>query len=110
MFDGWENFFLMTGGAAAALIGLIFVVISLMQDRPRSQVLGGAKLYIGSIVLGLSFLLALCGAALAPGIETRDFAIIIGIIAAWGLWRGVRSTIGIGRLKDAHWTDVWFYG
>ncbi|MBV9528733.1 hypothetical protein [Sphingomonas sp.] len=110
MFDGWENFFLMAGGAAAVLIGLIFVVISLMQDRPRSQVLGGAKLYMGPIVLGLSFLLALSGAALAPGIDAPDFAIIIGVIALWGLWRGIRSTIGIARLKEVQWTDVWFYG
>ena len=43
MFAGWSEFFVMAGGAAAVLIGLIFVVISLMQDRPRSQVLAGTR-------------------------------------------------------------------
>ena len=33
MFEGWQDFFLMAGSAAAVLIGLIFVVISLMQYR-----------------------------------------------------------------------------
>ena len=115
MFDGWENFFLMAGGAAAVLIGLIFVVISLMGDRPRSTVLSGSKLYMGPIVLGVSFVLTLCAAALTPGITPPVFACIEGAIAIWGLTRAVSSSLGIGRLtgiggEQAHWTDLWFYG
>lgn len=110
MFSGWENFFLMAGGAAAVLIGLIFVVISLIQDRPRSQVLAGSKLYMGPIVLGVSFVLALSAAALAPGISRCEFAAITGAMALWGLVRGVMSIVGIGRLTKVHWTDIWFYG
>lgn len=110
MFEGWENFFLMAGGAAAVLIGLIFVVISLMGDRPRSQVLAGSKLYMGPIVLGVSFVLALSAAALTPGIGRCAFAAITGLIAVWGLVRAVMSTVGIGRFTKVHWTDMWFYG
>jgi hypothetical protein len=111
MFDGWSEFYLMAGGAAAVLIGLIFVVISLMQDRSRSSVIEGSRLYMGPIVLGVSFVLVLSAAALMPGIERKQFASIATVIALWGLARGVLSTIGIGRLKDGvHWTDIWFYG
>lgn len=110
MFSGWENFFLMAGGAAAVLIGLIFVVISLMQDRPRSQVLAGSKLYMGPIVLGVSFVLALSAAALVPGITRGEFVFVTGAISLWGIVRGVISTLGIGRLTKVHWTDFWFYG
>jgi hypothetical protein len=110
MFEGWDNFFLMAGGAAAVLIGLIFVVISLMGDRPRSQVLTGSKLYMGPIVLGVSFVLALSAAALTPGIGRCQFAGITGVIALWGLVRGAMSTVGIGRFTKVHWTDIWFYG
>lgn len=52
MFEGWGEFYLMAGSAAAVLIGLIFVVISMMQDRPRSTVLTGSMLYMGPIMLG----------------------------------------------------------
>lgn len=110
MFEGWENFFLMAGGAAAVLIGLIFVVISLMGDRPRSTVLAGSKLYMGPIVLAVSFVLALSAAALTPGITRPWYAAITGAIAVWGLVRAVMSTIGIGRFTKVHWTDMWFYG
>ena len=38
MFEGWENFYLMLGPAAAGLIGLLFVVVTLtggLRARPR---------------------------------------------------------------------------
>ena len=110
MFEGWSEFYLMAGGAAAVLIGLIFVVISLMQDRSRDSVLTGSKLYMGPIVLGVSFVLTLSAAALVPGISGHEFAAIAAIVALWGLARGIMSSVGIGRLKEVHWTDLWFYG
>jgi hypothetical protein len=115
MFEGWDDFFLMAGGAAAVLIGLIFVVISLMGDRSRSTVLTGSKLYMGPIILGVSFVLALSAAALTPGIRPCVFAAITAVLSIWGLVRGVMSSVGIGRLcriagDEVHWTDLWFYG
>ena len=96
MFEHWGEFYLMAGGAAAVLIGLIFVVISLMHDRSRSTVLTGSKLYMGPIVLGVSFVLVLASAALTPGIDRDEYALIAGVVAAWGLVRGLMSIAGIG--------------
>ena len=111
MFEDWGEFYLMAGGAAAVLIGLIFVVISLMQDRSRSSVLAGSRLYMGPIVLGVSFVLALSAAALVPDITPHEFAAVAAVVAAWGLVRGIMSTVGIRQLKEqVHWSDVWFYG
>jgi hypothetical protein len=115
MFEGWENFFLMAGGAAAVLIGLIFVVISLMGDRPRDSVLAGSRIYMGPIVLGVSFVLGLSAAALTPDMSPPAFAAVAALAAAWGLVRGVTSAWGIGTLtrigsEKVHWTDLWFYG
>ena len=113
MFEGWDDFFLMAGGAAAVLIGLIFVVITLMQGRSRSSVLAGSRLYMGPIVLNVSFVLALSAAALTPGVGRCAFAAITGAIALWGLVRGIISVVGIRRMgtgPEIHWTDVWFYG
>ena len=110
LFAHWGEFFLLAGSAAAVLIGLIFVVISLMQDRSRSTILTGSKLYMGPIVLGVSFVLVLSATALIPGIKAHEFAAITGAIALWGLARGLMSVVGIQKLKDMHWTDVWFYG
>ena len=111
MFEGWGEFYLLAGSAAAVLIGLIFVVISLMQDRSRSSVLTGSRLYMGPIVLGVSFMLVLSAAALMPGIGRQQFAAIAAVVALWGLARGLMSIRGIHGVRDeVHWTDIWYYG
>ncbi len=114
MFEGWSDFFLMVGSAAAVLIGLIFVVISLMQGRSRSSVLAGSRIYMGPIILGVSFLLVVAAAALTPGITPAAFAIVTGAVGAWGLMRGVMSTLALRTLRTSedppHWTDAWYYG
>lgn len=113
MFKDWSEFYLLAGSAAAVLIGLIFVVISLMQNRSRSSVLAGSKLYMGPIVLGVSFVLVLSAMALTPGVNRKEVAAIILLVALWGLARGIMSFLGIRRRLsggDVHWTDPWFYG
>lgn len=111
MFEGWGEFYLLAGTSASVLIGLIFVVISLMQDRPRSSVLSGSRLYMGPIVLSVSFVMVLSAAALMPHITPMQFAALAAAVALWGMARGIPSAAGIARLKDeVHWTDLWFYG
>jgi modulator of FtsH protease len=61
----WQNFFVMTGGAAAALTGLLFVAMSLhaktiMENRFFSNRAIGTLLSLGSQLL-------LSGAVLIPG-------------------------------------------
>jgi hypothetical protein len=113
MFEGWGEFYLLAGSAAAVLIGLLFVVVTLMQDRTRSSVLTGSKLYMGPVVLHVSFVLVLSAAALAPGITPAAFAAVSGAVAIWGLVRGAFVIAGIKGLAgedSPHWTDLWFYG
>jgi hypothetical protein len=113
MFEGWGEFYLLAGSAAAVLIGLIFVVVTLMQDRPRSSVLNGSKLYMGPVVLHVTFVLVLSATALIPGVSPTEFAVVAGTVSIWGLKRGMISTQGIRALTGAdkpHWTDMWFYG
>lgn len=113
MFEGWGEFYLLAGSAAAVLIGLIFVVVTLMQDRPRSTVLNGSKLYMGPCVLQVTFVLVLSATALIPGVSSTEFAMISGAVSVWGVARGLISIKGIRDLTGtdkAHWTDLWFYG
>jgi hypothetical protein len=63
----------------------------------------------------MSFVVVLSSAALAPGIDGRNFAVIAGVIAIWGASRGIYSVVGLQRLRrgaesEVHWTDTWYYG
>jgi hypothetical protein len=115
MFEGWGEFYLLTGTAASVLIGLLFVVVTLMQDRPRSSVLSGSRLYMGPVVLHVSFVLVLSAAPLAPQITPRALAVIAGAVAIAGAVRGCFVIRGIARWSKGepeapHWSDVWCYG
>jgi len=113
MFEGWGEFYLLAGSAAAVLIGLIFVVVTLMQDRPRSAIMAGSRLYMGPVVLHVTFVLILSAAALVPHITARQFAGVAAAISLWGLVRGVNSLVGISRVPGPdrpHWSDAWCYG
>ncbi len=115
MFEGWGEFYLMAGSSAAVLIGLIFVVVTLMHDQPRSTVLEGARLYMGPVVLQVSFVLALSAAALAKGVTPGAMELVAVLVALWGLVRAVQSVLGIRARRGSpadnpHWTDQWFYG
>ena len=113
MFEGWGEFYLLAGSAAAVLIGLIFVVVTLMQDRPRSTILAGSRLYMGPVVLHVTFVLVLSAAALMPGITPRQFAVVAMATSVWGVVRGVNSLVGISRVPGPdkpHWSDAWCYG
>jgi hypothetical protein len=84
--------------------------MTLMQDRPRSSVLAGSKLYMGPVVLQVSFVLVLSSAALVPEISRTAFAAVCAVVALWGFARGVMSLAGLAAIKDpqVHWTDKWF--
>ena len=114
MFEGWGEFYLLAGSAAAVLIGLIFVVVTLMQDRTRSSVLSGSKLYMGPIVLHVSFALVLSAAALAHGITAARIRFASPARSRSGASRAASSSppasAPCAGEDKPHWTDIWFYG
>ncbi|MFI4936226.1 MAG: hypothetical protein ACHP7N_16560 [Caulobacterales bacterium] len=114
MFQGWDNFFFMIGSAAAGLIGLLFVVVTLTSSIERSQALRGATLYLTPTAMHFAFVLTISAVAIAPGLPASASAIVLGVVALVGLANALRSTIGILKprqgMEPPHWTDAWMYG
>jgi hypothetical protein len=114
MFQGWENFYLMVGSSAGALIGLMFVVVTLTAGRERDQTERGKHLYTSPIVWHLAVVLLLSGAAVAPTIGPKLFGVLTGGVALLGILMGVRSTLGIARGQltgpENNLFDTWWYG
>jgi hypothetical protein len=113
MFEGWENYYLMVGSSAGALIGLMFVVVTLTAGRDRAEVEHGKHLYTSPIVWHLAVILALSGAAAVPGISPKIFGYLTLGLAVLGFGWGIRSAVGIARrpgAPDAAGFDIFWYG
>jgi hypothetical protein len=113
MFKGWENFYLIVGPSAGALIGLMFVVVTLSQGRDSQQYETGKHLYTSPVVWHLGVVLVLSAAAVAPAMTPTLLGSGTAFLALLGIAFGVRSTIGIVRTRltgaDSMF-DMWFYG
>lgn len=111
MFEGWDNFYLIIGGAAGALIGLMFVVATLGTGRNRDESLRGASMYMTPTVVSFSVVLLVSAMTGIPHLSTGAVAAFLGAIAAAGM---VYSGVAAWRLTRAaaapHWSDYWCYG
>src|SRR5690348_6796595 len=113
MFEGWGDYFFMIGSSAAALIGLMFVVITLTAGRERAETDQGKKLYTSPIVWHLSVILLLSGGAIVPVMTVKIYGVACGGLGALGLIMGCRSAVGIGRFRHASnklFDAVWYGG
>jgi hypothetical protein len=95
--DGWENFYVIVGSSAGALIGLQFVVMALIADMPitgrdvrASQAFGTPNVVHFGVVLLLSAF------ACIPWEGFNIVAILWGLIGLGGL---VYATIVIRHMK-----------
>lgn len=113
MFEGWDDYFFMLGSSAAALIGLMFVVVTLTAGRNRGELEGGKRLYSSPIVFHLANVMVVSAGAIAPAIGSRFFGVAAGGTALLGIMIGIRNAIGISRARlsgaDTHF-DIWWYG
>ena len=113
MFEGWSEYFFMIGSSAAALIGLMFVVVTLTAGRGRDETERGKHLYTSPIVWHLAAVLVLSGGAIAPAVTPRIYGLASGALALLGIAIGARSAVGIARrpgAPEAAGFDMFWYG
>jgi hypothetical protein len=84
--SGWENFYVIVGSSAGALIGLQFVVITLIADMPfaRDEAQASSAFSTPSVVhFGVVLLLA--AIISAPWEELTTFAVLLGSMGLCGV-------------------------
>jgi hypothetical protein len=81
----WSNFYVMTGSAAAALTGLMFVVITLVTGResPRSQ--DGISTFSTPTVMHFAAVLLVSAVLCAPWHRLLGAEVAVGIIGIYGV-------------------------
>ena len=114
MFEGWDSFYLLIGGASGALIGLLFVVATLTGNVGREQAMRGAQIYMTPTVFHFAVVLVTSAVTAVPHLPQRATASIVGALGVLGLAYALNVSwmLRAKRVTPAapHWTDLWCYG
>jgi hypothetical protein len=102
MFADWHDFYLLLGPAAAGLIGLLFVVVSLTTNIERSRALRGAKVYLSPVVFHLAVLVMLSGLCMFPDAPSA----MVGAVALAAGLIGVGYAICVCRMMMARTVET----
>jgi hypothetical protein len=111
MFEGWHDFYLVLGPAAAGLIGLLFVVVSLTSGLDAEKMIRGVRVFMTPIVFHLGVLVLLSGLGLFPKapedfIGATAFACgLVGLAYAAYICRAFMS-----KAVESYEGDLWRYG
>jgi hypothetical protein len=87
--QAWQNFYVMVGGAAAALTGLLFVAMSLHSKAITADPLHGSRA-LGTL-LSLITQLFLAGAVLIPGQSLTALGIEVEVAAIFSFAYAIRA-------------------
>lgn len=84
--DGWENFYVIVGSSAGALIGLQFVVMTLIADMPSAQSDAQAGEAFGTPnVVHFGVVLLLSAIVCAPWYSLTIVAVLWGLLGLAGV-------------------------
>lgn len=105
----WHDFYLAVASAAAALLGLLFVGVSIgltsLGRQARAEVRGRADLAFSNLLYLLGLSLVVLIPAGDPGVVLISFA----VIAVLGLVRVARRVLGLARrggLRGDAWPSI----
>jgi cytochrome bd-type quinol oxidase subunit 2 len=93
----WNNFYVITGSAAAGLTGLTFVVIALAADTKRVRLIA-LRAYVSPIIVHFCAVLSLAAYLSMPHQSVCSLSIGFGAVGIAGLAYVTRIGIGITRI------------
>lgn len=92
----WSNFYVIVGSSAGALIGLQFVVLTLIAQRPRGGVAEASAAFSTPSVVHFAVVLLLSAVMSAPWHAVGGIAILWGLVGFGGI---VYSLVVARRMK-----------
>lgn len=85
MFEAWETFYLLVGTSAAALVGVMFIVITLAADIEVEQVNRGTTIYQTPTVFHLGAIVGISALVSMPDHLLSAMAVVIIIVSVLGI-------------------------
>jgi hypothetical protein len=81
----WDSFYVILGSAAGGLIGLQFVVMTLLAEHPPKGVAEGSQAFTTPTVLYFSAVLLICALMRIPWPTHRQLTAVFGIVGLAGV-------------------------
>jgi hypothetical protein len=98
---GWDNFYVITGGAAGGLTGLTFVVITLAADAHRVKPVA-VKAFVSPTIVHFGTVLALAAYLTMPRHTVASLSFGLGAVGLAGLVYMATIAAAIHRIKSAY--------
>jgi hypothetical protein len=98
---GWDNFYVITGGAAGGLTGLTFVVITLAADAHRVRP-EGVKTFVSPTIVHFGAILALAAYLSMPRHTVVSLSLGLGVVGLAGLIYIATIAAAIHRMKGEY--------
>lgn len=106
----WANFYVITGSSSGALIGLTFVVITLVSGPREHAATQGVNVYTSPTVVHFCAVLFVAAVLSAPWSAFTQVAAALGIVGLAGVAYAfivVRRFVRNGRLEGEDYTPGW---
>lgn len=100
LLSAWHDFYVMIGSAAAALTGLMFVVITLIRDDKRGASEDGVSTFSTPTVVHFCYSLFTSALMLVPFRSLVPIAIVSGFAGMAGLFYVLRIAIRSSKLES----------
>jgi hypothetical protein len=98
MLTEWANFYVITGSAAAALTGLMFVVIALAANGRRGMGAHGLRAFVTPTIVHFGTVLALSAFLSVPRQTATSLAMGLGAAGVVGLAYSALITVSMRRI------------
>ena len=110
--EAWHDFYVMIGSGAAALTGLLFVIVSLGPHVVAKSVDTGVRAFISPIAVHFTSALALSALMLAPEIPRLPLGTAVAVggagLIVYTLWTRANTQWRHNKLPLLDW--IWFIG
>lgn len=101
--ESWHDFYLAVGSASAALLGLLFVGVSINLSSITAAKRADLRTRANLAFSNLLYLLCISLIVLIPSSDATSLAVSFTAVAAVGLLRNASRVIGLIHGKDRSW-------
>jgi len=98
VFRDWSNVFVVTGGAGATLIGLLFIVVTLAGERGGRVADQGIDAFLTPTLMHFAGTIAQALVMLVPWSTARPLGVTLTVLGCAGLAWQLRSFIKVRRV------------